>query len=174
MALIATPSRRRLAMVALLLLATAGLVIRNVAPDPSTLRDIGTLLLVLWLPAVGNLVAYLVRKIPRRAPRLGARFRAGSVFTPHLRVQLEPTGLVPDLRAALATAGNDCTLVVGNSGFSARVEGALPAQQGETVAVELLRPEVAGPQLAAGTEFRLLVGTTVAAKGRVVEVVQVS
>ncbi len=169
MALIATPARRRLAMLALLTLAVAGLVIRQLAPNPSTLRDIGTLLLVLWLPAVGNLVAYFVRKIPRRPRPLGGGFGAASVFTPHLRVRLEPTGLVADLPAALAAAGNNCTLIVGNSGFSARVGGALQQQDGD-VAVELLRPEVALPQLAAGTEFRLLVGATAAAKGRVIEV----
>lgn len=171
MALTATPARRRLAMIALLLLAVAGSLIRYFAPDPSTLRDIGTLLMVLWLPAVGNLVAYFVRKIPRKATR-PAGFAEGSAFTPHLQVRLEPTGLVPDLGAALASAGNSCTLVVGNNGFTARV-GALRETPERVVAVELLRPEVALPLLKADTQFRLLVGQTVAAKGRVAEVARV-
>ena len=72
MAFTVTSAGRRLAMAVLLLLAIAGAVIRATAPDPSTLRDIGTLLLVLWMPAVGNLVAYLVRKIPRRRWPAGA------------------------------------------------------------------------------------------------------
>ncbi len=169
MAFIATPARRRLAMIALLLLALAGSFIRHLAPDPSTLRDIGTLLMVLWLPAVGNLVAYFVRKIPRKAPaHLG--FTEGAPFTPHVHVRLQPTGLVPDLPAALASARNHCTLVVGNSGFTARAGGAASAD--EDVALELLRPEVALAQLTPGTEFRLAVGTTAVAKGRVVEVVR--
>lgn len=159
-------------MIALLLLAAAGLVIRNVAPNPSTLRDIGTLLLVLWLPAVGNLVAFFVKKIPRRALAPAAGFHAGCVFTPQLRVRLEPTGLVADLHSALAATANNCTLVVGNSGFTARVGDANSVRPGEDLAVELLRPEVGLPQLAAGTEFRLLVGATAAAKGRVVAVVR--
>lgn len=170
MPLTATPSRRRLAMAALLLLAVAGLVIRNVAPDPSTLHDVGTLLLVLWLPAVGNLLAYLIRKIPRRPRPLAGVFPARSVFTPHVHVRLEPTGLVPDLPSALVSAGNRCTLIVGNSGFSARIGGPLPGQEGESVAVELLRPAVALGQLTPGTEFRLLVGEIAAAKGRVLGV----
>lgn len=172
MALTATPARRRLIMIALLLLAVAGSLIRYFAPDPSTLRDIGTLLMVLWLPAVGNLVAYFVRKIPRRAPQLAAGFGAGSPFTPHLRVRLEPAGTVRDLPAALASAGNSCTLIVANSGFTARLDGPAPVQQDQGVQVELLRPEVALAQLATGTEFRLAVGATAVAKGRVVEVVR--
>lgn len=169
MALTATPARRRLIMISLLLLAVAGSLVRYFAPDPSTLRDIGTLLMVLWLPAVGNLVAYFVRKIPRK-PTQPAGFAEGSAFTPHLQVWLEPTGLVPDLRAALASAGNHCTLVVGNNGFTARVDGALHETPDRDVAVELLRPEVALPLLKAETQFRLVVGRTVAAKGRVAEV----
>jgi len=46
-------------MAVMLVLAAAGGVIREMAPNPSVLRDIGTLMLVLWLPAVGNLVCYL-------------------------------------------------------------------------------------------------------------------
>jgi hypothetical protein len=128
-------------------------------------------LLVLWLPAVGNLITYLVRKIPQRPPKPAPDFSAGSVFTPQLQVRLQPTGLVPDLAAALASTGHHCTLVVGHNGFTARVGGVLPSGPEENVAVELLRPEVALRHLAPGTEFRLLVGTTVAAKGRVAEVV---
>ena len=169
MAFTVTSAGRRLAMAVLLLLAIAGAVIRAMAPDPSTLRDIGTLLLVLWLPAVGNLIAYLVRKIPRRAPQARG-FAAGAVFMPHLQVRLAATGLVADLPSALASAGNCCTLIVGKGGFTARLEGPLPAQPDQVVALELLRPSVALARLQPGTEFHLLVGATAAAKGSVVEV----
>lgn len=172
MAFTVTSAGRRLAMAVLLVLAIAGAVIRASAPDPSTLRDFGTLLLVLWLPAVGNLVAYFVRKIPRRAPQRAAGFGVGSAFMPHLRVQLEPAGMVRDLPATLAAAGNSCTLIVANSGFTARLGGPVPVQEDRGVQVELLRPDVALAQLAMGTEFRLAVGATAVAKGRVVEVVR--
>jgi hypothetical protein len=171
MALTATPARRRLIMIALLLLAVAGSLIRYFAPDPSTLRDIGTLLMVLWLPAVGNLVAYFVRKIPRK-PTKPAGFAEGSAFTPHLRVRLEPTGLVADLPAAFACEGNQCTLIVGNAGFTARIGPAVPGTGAEDVPVELLRPEVALPALKPGTQLRLVIGAIAAARGQVVELPQ--
>eukprot|EP01034_Spumella_vulgaris_P006289 gene6289-8010_t len=46
-------SSRRVAMAVLLGLAVLGGVIRYTATNPSTLRDVGTLLLVLWVPAIG-------------------------------------------------------------------------------------------------------------------------
>ena len=92
MALIATPARRRLAMIALLVLAASGGVVRWVAPNPSTLRDLGTLLLVLWLPAVGNLIAYFIKRIPRSAPP-ATEFAPGAAFAPQLHDRrLPPPG----------------------------------------------------------------------------------
>src|SRR5215204_4109927 len=112
MALIATPARRRLAMIALLLLAASGGVVRWLAPNPSTLRDVGTLLLVLWLPAVGNLIAYFIKKIPRSAPP-ATDFVPGAAFAPQLSVQLEAVELPGPPRAALDVAEHRCTLLVG-------------------------------------------------------------
>src|SRR3954465_6558617 len=93
-----TPFRRRLVMAALLPRAGSGAVIRKLVPEPSTLRDIGTLLLVLWLPAVGNLIGYLIQKIPRRT-RPARDFAARAPFTAHLQVQLE---LLPGQEQVLA------------------------------------------------------------------------
>ena len=90
MPIIATPSRRRTAMAVMLALAMSGLVIRYFAPDPSMLRDFGTLLMVMWLPAVGNFAAYLIGKIPRPPPRV-VEFTRGAAFEPHLQVRLEAT-----------------------------------------------------------------------------------
>jgi hypothetical protein len=171
MALIATPARRRIAMTILLLLAVLGGVIRKFAPQPSTLHDIGTLLLVLWLPAVGNLIAYLVRRIPRRAqpapvlPR--AAFPEGSTFQPNLHARLEAIDLAQG--TSLAAEGAECLLLVAGQGFTGRlaqpVAQALAASQPQPI--ELLRPAAALPQLAPGTAFHLLVGTTAVARGRV-------
>jgi hypothetical protein len=163
MAYTVTSSGRRLVMAALLALAIAGGVIRYFAPNPSTLHDVGTLLLVLWLPAVGNLISFLVRRIPLKAPRI-VDFPAGAAFTPHLQVRLEPAGT-----AALAPAERRCTLLVGSHGFTARLAQPLletlrvPGPQ--AAALELLHPAVALPHLAPGTDFHLLVGTTGVAKG---------
>jgi hypothetical protein len=54
-----TSSRRQIVMAALIALALVGAAMRYWAADPSLARQIGTLLLVLWLPAVGNLVAFV-------------------------------------------------------------------------------------------------------------------
>jgi hypothetical protein len=175
MALIATPARRRLAMIALLLLAVLGGVIRKFAPQPSTLHDVGTLLLVLWLPAVGNLIAYLVRRIPRRpapAPTLPrAAFPESSAFKPNLHARLEAIEDPQAQGTALAAQDAECLLLVGGQAFTGRlaqpVKQALLAPQPQPI--ELLRPAAAMPQLAPGTAFHLLVGTTAVAKGRVEE-----
>ena len=170
MALTATPARRRLAMIALLLLAVAGGIIRRYAPDPSTLRDIGTLLLVLWLPAVGNLIAYFAKKIPHRVPP-PTSFPEGSTFAPQLDVRLHAVEMPRDLLATLAPDERQCTVLVGRSGFTARLGQPLKqlfANPGpQALALELLRPAVALPRLAPGTDFHLLAGTTAIAKGTV-------
>ncbi|GAB3765136.1 hypothetical protein GCM10028796_21720 [Ramlibacter monticola] len=166
MALTATPARRRIAMGVLLVLAVAGGVIRELAPSPSVLRDLGTLMLVLWLPAVGNFVGYLKGKLPRAAPP-PLRFAAGLAFSPHLEVDLERVPLPPDFAATLE---NDQlgTLLVGRRGFSVRFETPLRAwlQEGEaTSMLELLLPESARGHLEAGTAFHLLADAQAVAKG---------
>lgn len=170
MPITATPAGRRLAMAVLLLLAVCGAVIRVYADNPSTLRDIGTLLLVLWLPAIGNLVAWLVRKIPRRAPAAAADFQA--VFTPHLRAQMQPTETPPGFLASIDPSLRRCTLISRSQGFTARVSQPITeivsSSSPHPVALELLRPQVALQHLTPGTSFHLLVGTTAVLKGEVV------
>jgi hypothetical protein len=168
MALTATPARRRIIMIVLLSLAAGGGVVRYFAAPGTTLHDLGTMLLVLWLPAVGNLIAYLVRRMPRRA-RPGAGFAEGSAFTPHLRAHVEPIELPQAQRVLRAAGGTGCLLLVGQQAFTARlaqpVAHALATTQ--TQPIELLRPAAALAQLPAGTAFHLLVGSTAVAKGRV-------
>lgn len=142
-------SRRQIVMAVLLGLALIGAAVRHWAPNPSMLRDVGTLLLVLWLPAVGNLVGFLIRKIPRRA----RDFAPGAVFAPQLYAEVEHLGPHEQL--------GRCTVVVGNEGFTARARGA-----GLWMEIEFLRPDLALPKVLARTEFRLLVGTSTV-RGRV-------
>jgi hypothetical protein len=163
----ATPARRQAVMIVLLSLATAGAVIRALAPNPSTLRDIGTLLLVLWLPAVGNLVAWFIKRIPRKAPP-ATEFASDAAFAPQLRVRLERT----ELAASMSPGASAFVVLVGRRGFVARLGapiGRVLAVPGEQEAMlELLHPAGALPRLGAGTQFHLLVGTQAVAKGRVV------
>lgn len=170
MALTATPARRRIAMAVLLVLALAGGVVRELAPDPSALRDVGTLMLVLWLPAVGNLVGYLKGKLPRAAPP-PTQFAPGLPFSPHLEVRVERLALPPGLAETLAD-DMPATVLVGRRGFSVRFETPLRAwlaRGGDATAMlQLLRPDSARGHLAAGTAFHLLAGHQAVAKGVVV------
>jgi TRAP-type C4-dicarboxylate transport system permease small subunit len=61
-----TSYRRQIVMATMLGLALVGGAMRYWAPNPSVTRDIGTLMLVLWLPAVGNLVSFVVRQFHKR------------------------------------------------------------------------------------------------------------
>jgi hypothetical protein len=162
-----TSSRRQIVMAVLLGLATVGAAMRYWAKDPSVWHDIGTLLLVLWLPAVGNLVGFAIRKLPRRAPAK-TDFAAGSAFVPHLRAELTP---LPAASALDDAFERRCTLVVGGQGFTARL--ALPLSQWlaagtmQSLELELLRPALAQRHLLPDTAFRVVAGTAVIGKGHV-------
>lgn len=160
-------------MIALLTLAASGGVVRWLAPNPSTLRDIGTLLLVLWLPAVGNLIAYFVKKIPRSVPP-ATDFAPDAAFDPQLQVQLEAVELPIAQRAALDGGERRCTLLVGRHGFTARLDRPLAESvvqhEGGMARLQLLHPAVALRRLTPGTEFHVLAGTIAIAKGRVLQV----
>lgn len=171
MSITVTPLRRRLVMAVLLGLACAGGVIRHQAPDPSTLRDVGTLLLVLWLPAVGNLVAYLIRKIPARKPPPSA-FPPGAPFSAQLSARIDTVAAPADWLAALDPSEQRCTVLVGRRGFTVRSAAPLSqwlAESPQTLALECLVPSAALRQLVPGTAFHLLVGTTPVAQGCVLE-----
>lgn len=155
-------------MAVLLSLALVGGAIRHFADNPSLLRDMGTLMLVLWLPAVGNLVAFVIRRIPRRATR-PAGFAAGSAFSPHLWAELTP--IAAAAAQPIAPQERRCTLLLGEAGFTARFDdplsGWLAAGRRQTLELELLRPALALPQLEPGTAFDLLVGGSIVGRGRV-------
>jgi len=169
----ATSSRRHLIVYVLLGLAVAGAAMRGWAPDPSLARDVGTLLLVLWLPVIGQVVGYVIARV--RAARRGrgaAAFAPEAAFTPQLEIEFVPaTG---GARPALAAGERRCTLVVGHEGFTARA--ATPLAQclrgagTRVVALQLLRPALALQRLAVGTTFSLLAGPVALGTGRVLQV----
>jgi hypothetical protein len=167
MAIIVTSSRRRLVMCVLLALAVAGSVIRQQAPTPSALRDFGTLLMVMWLPAVGNLVAYLLRKIPpRKLPPVA--FEADAPFSAQLLAHINTVPLPAGWIEKLDASERRCTAIVGRRGFTVRSEAPLSQWLRDappTLALECLVPSVALRELLPGTAFGLLVGSTVVARG---------
>lgn len=162
-------SRRQMVMAVLLALAVIGAAMRYWAANPSLMRDIGTLLLVLWLPAVGNLVAFVIRKLPRRAPRSTA-FAVDKPFTPHLTAEVRH---IANSVQVIEPTERRCTMLLGNEGFTARsrlpVAQWLGAESAQSVEFELLRPLLGGSSLAPGTHFQVLVGTAAVATGRVTE-----
>jgi hypothetical protein len=164
----ATSPRRQLIVAVLLVLAVVGAGMRSWAPKPSLARDIGTLLLVLWLPVIGNIIGFLIG----RAARLRRRnaFQADAPFAPHLLVEL--TAGAGQVR--LDPTEQRCTLVVGDQGFTARLPVPLAqwltGPQPQARQVELLRPEIALGRFVPGVEFGVHAGASLAGRGRVVEV----
>ena len=162
-------SRRQIITVFLLLLAVAGGLIRWLAPQPSLARDMGSLLLVLWLPIIGNIIAWLVARAAK--PKVAAPgFAAESPFVPSARVTLTLMAAgVPSESRPIRAGLFACMVVVGNDAFSARLQvhaDALPVPEvAQELDVEFLRPEVALPQLPAGTVFTLLAGRTLLGRG---------
>lgn len=171
----ATSSRRQLIVFVLLGLALLGAAMRQWADRPSLARDIGTLLLVLWLPIIGNVVAFVITRVQsaRRARRTTG-FAPHAVFTPHLLVEVTPLDPRTSAVPVLSTDERSCTLVVGNEGFTARATVPLAqwlaGGEAQSVALQLLRPALALPRLPAGAEFRVLAGRSVVGSGRVLEV----
>jgi hypothetical protein len=165
-------SRRQIVMGSLLSLAMVGAALRLLAPNPSLTRDIGTLLLVLWLPAVGNLIAFLVRQWHLRKRGATVGFDPARGFTAQLLVRMSPVEAAAMPGAVVGPHDTACTIVVGNEGFSARtgqpLAQLLARGANHEVELEFLHPELALPRLGPGTRFPVLVGRVAAAQGTVV------
>lgn len=172
MAVRATPFQRKLIVYILLVLALAGGAIRWWAPNPSALRDIGSLLLVLWLPVIGNVVGFFGRKIPLPAPKMA--FDAGQPFAAQLRIAFTPA--VPQPQRAPSPDGLPelFTLVIGREGFNARaaapVGGYLATAGVQEIELEFLHPARAVQRFPVGTQFKLLVDTAAVGRGTVLAV----
>ena len=166
-----TSSRRQIITAVLLLLALGGGLVRWLAPQPSLARDIGSLLLVSWLPIIGNIIAWLVgrARAPKAAP---PGFAPGSPFIPTARVTLTLLAAdVPAQSRPIRAGLFPCMVAVGHEAFTARLQvppDAEPVPEvAQDLALELLRPELALPKLPAGTEFMLLSGRSLLGRGRV-------
>ncbi len=162
-------ARRRLITAILLAVALAGGVIRYFAPQPSLLRDFGTLLLVLWLPVIGNVIAWSVARWHARKPAPPG-FDPASPFeaTMRIRLTLLPAA-VPAARRPIPPGLFLCVLAVDNVGFSARLgvpHDAVPEPDVPAVLdVQFLRPDLALATLVEGAEFVLISGRTTLGRG---------
>ena len=164
----ATSSRRQLIVAVLLVLALVGAAVRLWTPRPSLARDIGTLLLVLWLPVIGNIIGFAIGRVARLRQRHA--FAPGTAFTPQLLVELD----AQPGQVRLAREQRRCTLVVANEGFTARLAMPLAqwlaGAQPQSVQLELLRPEIGLARFVPGTEFSVHAGAATLGSGRVLQV----
>ena len=161
----ATYARRILVVVILLVFAMVGGAIRLWAPNPSTLRDLGSLLLVLWVPVIGNVIAFLVHRIKlRRTP-------FDDPFAPELLVEMRPLAPPPGLAQPLA---DSCALVVGTEGFTVRLStplaGWLKAGSPIQVQAQFLKPAMAIALFQRETQFRIVAQQQLVGEGRVLEI----
>lgn len=176
-------SRRKLIVVVLLFLAVAGAAIRHFATPGTTTRDIGTLMLLLWIPVIGNVVGWLMGRLkrpPKPVPASEAAvadrialatetpFRAHALAD----ITLRPAA-VPAEDAWIAEGEHYCAFVVGNEGFSGRWQvpagGEFRRGTRQRLPVEFLSPDVARPRFAPDTAFRMLVGEAFIGDGTIVE-----
>ncbi len=165
----ASAPRRKLIVIVLLLLAVTGGAIRAWAVNPSMLRDIGSLLLVLWVPVIGNVIAYLVRQFTIARSH---SFRRDQPFAGELLVEMLPLVQLSAVTAPMT--GNDCALVVGTEGFTVRlpqpVGDWLAAGIGVQMQVQFLKPGMALPLFAPDTPFRIVAHQRLVGQGRVLRV----
>jgi hypothetical protein len=167
--------RRQIITLVLLVLALGGGLLRWWAPQPSLAHDMGSLLLVLWLPIIGNIIAFLVQRA--RTPRnLPAGFVPGSPFVASARIELTLMAADVPVESRPVRAGLfPCLIVLGAErvnaeAFSARLwvpAGSEPVPQvSQAMEIEFLRPALALAKLPAGTGFALLSGRTLLGQGR--------
>lgn len=160
----ATPQRRKLVVIVLLVLAVVGGAVRHWAPKPSGLRDFGSLLLVLWVPVIGNVIAFFVRKFKlSQVPG----FAVDRPFAGQLTIEMTSLVAAPD-----RLQGDACALVVGTEAFSARLSRPLAGLRHDAPLVteaEFLHPAMALPQFAEGTPFRVIANNQLVAQGQVLQ-----
>ena len=168
--------RRQLIVIIRLGVALSGAVMRHFAAPGSTTRDIGTLMLLLWLPVIGSVVGWLYAKLRRPAAvSEPPTFGAGSAFQPQALVELTlRTSQVPSENTPMPAGEQRCALVVDNQGFSARwfvaPDEAFQRGKTQTLHVEFLTPAVALPRFPRDAVFRMLVGESFVGDGRVLQV----
>lgn len=163
--------RRRLIVIVLLCVAAVAAVVRQFSAPDSTVHTVSTVMMVLWLPVLGSIVGWVYGKLQRRPAAGPPGFAAGSVFTPQAEVEitLRPAR-IPAEDGPVPAGEHRFVLVVGHQGFHARwvVGPGESCRRGQacTVLVELLSPQLALPQLAPDTAFRMLVGDAFIGDGR--------
>jgi hypothetical protein len=167
-------ARRKLIVIVLLCFAVGGAAIRHFAAPGSTVRDVGTLMMLLWLPIIGNVISWSVSKLRRPAVPQPSPFEALGAFHPHARVELTlRAAALPSEDTAVAPGEHRCALVVGSEAFSVRwwapADQALRRGTARRLEVEFLAPALARLRFLPETRFRMLVGDSFVGDGIVLE-----
>jgi hypothetical protein len=166
--------RRRLIVVLLLCTAAIAALVRHQAAPGSTVHDVSTVLMLLWLPVLGSILGWVYGKLLRKPPPPPEGFAPGQAFQPQALVTftLRPAA-IPAEDIPVQAGEHRCVLVVGNQGFQMRWQ--MPSgetfRRGEPreAAVEFLAPHKALPLLPQGTAFRMMVGEAFVGDGRVLQ-----
>ncbi|WP_423454502.1 hypothetical protein [Ottowia sp. VDI28] len=169
-------SRRQIITIVLLLLAIGGGLVRWLTPSPSLIRDLGTLLLVLWLPIVGNIIAWLMARAHRpKVQQPGFSQDAGFVPSARVELTLFPAAVPAESRPVRA-GFFPCIVVLGTEGFSALLEvpqSAEPVPEvPQALQIQFLRPELALPRLQLDREFTLLSGRKALGRGKLLDLTE--
>lgn len=167
-------SPRQLIVVLLLCMAAIAAVVRHFAEPGTGVHDVASVMMVLWLPVIGSIIAWCIGQLRRAPPAAPPGFAPDSAFQPHASVEfmLRPA-LVPAEDVPVQPGEHRCVFVVGHQGFQGRwqVASGETLRRGETSTrpVEFLSPQLALAQLPPGTPFRMLVGEAFVGDGRVLE-----
>lgn len=158
-----TESSRRYLIVGLLAVAACiGAIIRYFAPKNSDLHNIGSLLMIIWIPIVANILIYFAKK-RRPIVLVSQGFSQGALFIPHALVEVTFNHSV-----SIKAGEVGCIFAVGTEGFSTRV--LLPQEYAPEEAVQVqaqfLVPIAALEKISAISTFQLFQGATKIGKGR--------
>lgn len=150
-------SRRFLIVVALLVTAVAGALLRSFSAPESTPYYLGTLLMVMWVPVVGNVISFLARRFKPSASA-PPTFSSSVPFVAHMVVELE-LHLCPECELPRQEEDGriHCLFITGTEGFSVRVALLDSHIVGEAMCAEaqFLFPAAALRKFAVGSSFQL-------------------
>jgi hypothetical protein len=165
-----TISSRRFFIVAVLLVTgVAGALLRSFSSPQSTPYYVGTMLMVMWVPVVGNIISFLVNRLSPAAP-VRPSFSSAMPFVPQVVVKLV-LSLAPGQGLAMneSDGKHHCLFITGTEGFSARVSPLETEIAGEALCAEVqfLLPAAALPKFPIGRTFEMKQGGRVVGTGQV-------
>lgn len=167
--------RRRLFVALLLCAAIGGAIVRHFADASSVAHDVGTALMVAWIPIVGNLISYLLAT-SRSLLRGRAESGYATSFVAHILAEISFFAPLPTVSPAHDSVKGEyrATLVLGKEGFTARwmMSSAMDSALGKSqvVEVEFFAPAIALARFTQSTKFQVLANDTLVADGEVIQV----